>query len=136
MFPQGMVGRRTFVTGRRWENLVGYARAVRIGPAVEVSGCAPTAPDGSTVGQGDVYAQTRQCLRIVEEALAGVGARLEDVTRTRIFTTVPRQWREIGKAHGAVFGAIKPVTTLVGVRGFIDPKWLVEVEASAFCPDR
>ena len=124
--------RRVFLTGRPWEAKVGYARAVRIGPAIEISGCAPTAADGSTVGGPDVYLQTKQCLRIIEEALAGVGAGLEDVTRTRIFTTVPRRWREIGKAHAEVFGAIKPVTALVGVRGFLDPKWLVEIEASAF----
>lgn len=121
-----------FTTGRRWEALVGYARAVRIGPAIEISGCAPTASDGSTVGEGDIYVQTRQCLRVIEEALAGVGAGLEDVTRTRIFTTVPRRWRQIGKAHSEVFGAIKPVTALIGVRAFLDPKWLVEIEASAF----
>jgi enamine deaminase RidA (YjgF/YER057c/UK114 family) len=124
--------RRVFLTGRRWEALVGYARAVRVGPAIEISGCAPTAADGSTVGEGDVYLQTRQCLRIIEEALAGVGAGVEDVTRTRIFTTVPRRWRQIGKAHSEVFGAIKPVTALIGVRGFLDPSWLIEIEASAF----
>ncbi len=131
-----MAGRRTYTTGRKWESIVGYARAVRIGPAIEISGCAPTAPDGSTVGEGDVYAQTRQCLRIISEALAAVGAGPEDVTRVRIFTTVPRKWREIGRAHGEVFGAIKPVNTIVGVRGFIDPKWLVEIEASAYRADR
>jgi enamine deaminase RidA (YjgF/YER057c/UK114 family) len=124
--------RRVFLTGRRWEALVGYARAVRVGPAIEISGCAPTASDGSTVGQGDVYLQARQCLRVIEEALAGVGAGLEDVTRTRIFTTVPRRWRQIGRAHSEVFGAIKPVTALIGVRGFLDPKWLIEIEASAY----
>ena len=127
-----MAERRVFLTGRRWEALVGYARAVRVGPAIEISGCAPTAADGSTVGEGDVYLQTRQCLRVIEEALAGVGAGLEDVTRTRIFTTVPRRWRQIGKAHNEVFGAIKPVTALIGVRGFLDPKWLIEIEASAY----
>ena len=127
-----MADRRVFLTGRRWEALVGYARAVRVGPAIEVSGCAPTAADGSTVGEGDLYLQTRQCLRVIEEALAGVGAGLEDVTRTRIFTTVPRRWRQIGKAHSEVFGAIKPVTALIGVRGFLDPRWLVEIEATAY----
>lgn len=127
-----MTERRVFLTGRRWEALVGYARAVRVGPAIEISGCAPTASDGSTVGQGDVYLQARQCLRVIEEALAGVGAGLEDVTRTRIFTTVPRRWRQIGRAHSEVFGAIKPVTALIGVRGFLDPKWLIEIEASAY----
>ena len=124
--------RRVVTTGRPWEAIVGYARAVRIGPSIEISGCAPTASDGSTVGEGDVYEQTRQCLRVVGEALGGVGAGFDDVTRTRIFTTVPRRWREIGRAHSEVFGAIKPATSLVGVRGLLDPKWLVEIEASAY----
>jgi enamine deaminase RidA (YjgF/YER057c/UK114 family) len=127
--------RRVVTTDRKWERIVGYARAVRVGPVIEISGCAPTADDGSTVGD-NVYEQTRQCLRVIGEALSGVGAGFDDVTRTRIFTTVPRRWREIGRAHGEVFGAIKPVTTLVGVRGFLDPKWLVEVEASAYRVDR
>ena len=126
------VTRRIVTTGRPWEALVGYARAVRIGPSIEISGCAPTTRDGSTVGEGDVYEQTRQCLRVIGEALAGVGAGFDDVTRTRIFTTVPRRWREIGRAHSEVFGAIKPATSLVGVRGLLDPKWLVEIEASAY----
>jgi enamine deaminase RidA (YjgF/YER057c/UK114 family) len=129
-----MKTRQVVTTGRRWERIVGYARAVRVGPVIEISGCAPTAADGSTVGQG-AYEQTRQCLRVVGEALAAVGAGFGDVTRTRIFTTVPRRWREIGRAHGEVFGAIKPVTSLIGVRGFLDPKWLVEIEASAYCAD-
>jgi enamine deaminase RidA (YjgF/YER057c/UK114 family) len=126
--------RRVLTTGRSWERVVGYARAVRVGPVIEISGCAPTSADGSIVGQG-AYEQTRQCLRVVGEALAGVGAGFDDVTRTRIFTTVPRRWREIGRAHGEVFGAIKPVTSLIGVRGFVDPKWLVEIEASAYRAD-
>jgi enamine deaminase RidA (YjgF/YER057c/UK114 family) len=127
--------RRVVTTGRKWERIVGYARAVRVGPVIEISGCAPTADDGSTVGD-NVYEQTRQCLRVIGEALSGVGAGFDDVTRTRIFTTVPRRWREIGRAHGEVFGAIKPVTSLIGVRGFLDPTWLVEVEASAYRVDR
>jgi enamine deaminase RidA (YjgF/YER057c/UK114 family) len=124
--------RRVVTTGRPWEAIVGYARAVRIGPSIEISGCAPTGADGSIVGDGNVYEQTRQCLRVIGEALAGVGAGFDDVTRTRIFTTVPRRWREIGRAHGEVFSAIKPVTSLIGVRGLLDPKWLVEIEASAY----
>jgi enamine deaminase RidA (YjgF/YER057c/UK114 family) len=127
---------RVVTTGRKWERVVGYARAVRVGPVIEIAGCAPTADDGSTVGEGNVYEQTRQCLRVIGEALAAVGAGFDDVTRTRIFTTVPRRWRDIGRAHGEVFGAIKPVTSLIGVRGFLDRKWLVEVEASAYRVDR
>jgi len=126
------VQRQVVTTGRKWEAIVGYARAVRVGPTIEICGCAPTAADGSIVGGTDVYEQARQCLRVIGEALAGVGAGFDDVTRTRIFTTVPRRWREIGKAHGEVFGAIRPVTSLVGVRGLLDPKWLVEIEASAY----
>ncbi|HEY4844869.1 MAG TPA: RidA family protein [Candidatus Dormibacteraeota bacterium] len=126
------MNRQVFTTGRKWERIVGYARAVRIGPSIEISGCAPTDDDGSTVGGADVYEQTRQCLRVIGEALAGVGAGFDDVTRTRIFTMAPRRWREIGRAHSEVFGAIKPVTSLVGVRGLLDPKWLVEVEATAY----
>jgi enamine deaminase RidA (YjgF/YER057c/UK114 family) len=127
---------RVVTTGRKWERIVGYSRAVRVGPVIEISGCAPTAEDGSTVGEGNVYEQTRQCLRVIGEALAAVGAGFDDVTRTRIFTTVPRRWRDIGRAHSEVFGAIKPVTTLVGVRGFLDAKWLVEIEASAYRAER
>src|SRR3979411_3222976 len=127
---------RVVTTGRRWERVVGYARAVRVGPVIEISGCAPTADDGSTVGDGNVYEQTRQCLRVIGEALAGVGAGFDDVTRTRIFTTVPRRWGGIRRAHGRFFRARKHVTSLIGVRGFLDPKWLVEVEASAYRVDR
>ena len=131
----GPVLRRVVTTNRKWEAVVGYARAVRVGPLIEISGCAPTTADGSTVGGSDVYQQTRQCLRVIGEALAGVGAGFQDVTRTRIFTTVPRRWREIGRAHGEVFSAIRPVTSVIGVRGFLDAKWLVEIEASAYRVD-
>src|SRR5256712_12897353 len=123
--------RRVFTTGRKWEAMVGYARAVRIGPSIEICGCAPTADDGSTVGKGDIYEQTRQCLRVIGEALAGVGGGFDHVTRTRIFTTAPRRWREIGRAPRAGFGALKPATSLVGVRGLLDPEWLGEIEATA-----
>src|ERR1700687_3379554 len=128
--------RRVVTTGRKWERIVGYARAVRVVQVIEIGGWAPTADDGSTVGEGNVYEQTRQCLRVIGEALAAVGAGFDDVTRTRIFTTVPRRCRDIGRAHGEVFGAIKPVTSLIGVRSFLDPKWLVEVEASAYRVER
>jgi enamine deaminase RidA (YjgF/YER057c/UK114 family) len=127
--------RRVYTTGRKWERIVGYARAVRVGPSIEIAGCAPTTADGVTVGAGDVYEQTQQCLRVIAEALDGVGAGLEDVTRTRIFTTVPRRWRQIGRAHAEVFSGIKPVTALIGVRGFLEAAWLVEIEASAFRVD-
>jgi len=95
---------------------------VRIGPSIEICGCAPTNDDGSTVGKGDIYEQTRQCLRVIGEALAGVGAGFDDVTRTRIFHdgAAPLAARLDGRTC-EVFGAIKPVTSLVGVRGLLDP---------------
>src|SRR2546421_12642480 len=99
--------RRVVTSGRKWERIVGYARAVRVGPVIEISGCAPTAGDGSTVGDNG-YEQTRQCLRVIGEALAGGGPGFEAVTRTRVFPTVPRPWREIARAHREVFGAISP----------------------------
>jgi enamine deaminase RidA (YjgF/YER057c/UK114 family) len=129
------VSRRVYTTGRRFERMVGYARAVRVGPIIEIAGCAPIDADGRLVGGTNVYEQTRQCLRVIAESLNGVGADLEDVTRTRIFTTVPRRWREIGRAHAEVFTAIKPVTALIGVRGFLEAGWLVEIEASAYRVD-
>lgn len=132
---RGSVSRRIYTTGRRFERMVGYARAVRVGPIIEIAGCAPIDADGSLVGGTNVYEQTRQCLRVIAESLNGVGAGLEDVTRTRIFTTVPRRWREIGRAHAEVFTAIKPVTALIGVRGFLEAGWLVEIEASAYRVD-
>ena len=92
-------------------------------------------PDGAPPPIG-AYAQARRCLEIILDALAQLGARPEDVVRTRVYVTSADDWQEIGRAHGEVFGAIKPVTTLVGVRGFLDPKWLVEVEASAYRVER
>lgn len=129
------MNRRVYNTGRRFERIFGYARAVRVGPLIEIAGCAPIDSDGRLVGGTDVYEQTRQCLRVIVESLDGVGAGLEDVTRTRIFTTVPRRWREIGRAHAETFSAIKPVTALIGVRGFLQAGWLVEIEASAYRVD-
>ena len=126
------MSRRVYTTGRRFERVVGYARAVRVGPTIEISGCAPIDGAGKLVGGANVYEQTRQCLRLIAEGLNGVGAGLEDVTRTRIFTTVPRRWREIGRAHDEIFSGIKPVTSLIGVRGFLEAGWLVEIEASAY----
>lgn len=126
------MNRRIYTTGRRFERIFGYARAVRVGPIIEIAGCAPIDAEGKLVGGTDVYEQTRQCLRVITEALNGVGSGLEDVTRTRIFTTVPRRWREIGRAHAEVFTSIKPVTALIGVRGFLEAGWLVEIEATAY----
>ena len=121
--------RKLISSGSPYEPKVGISRAVRVGPIITVAGTAPLGPDGRTVGRGDATVQARRCLEII--ALEGAGASMGQVVRTRILLTRIEDWRAVAAVHGEFFRDIRPVNTIMQVSRFIDPEWLVEIEADA-----
>ena len=121
--------RFNYSSGSPYEPIVGYCRAVKINNMIFIAGTAPIAEDGSPAFPGDMYLQTKKCLEIIKSAIENAGGSIENVVRTRVFLTDASRWKEAGKAHGELFGKIRPVSTFVEVSRLIDEEWLVEIEA-------
>lgn len=126
-----MQKRQKYSSGAKWESIVGYSRAVRVGDRIYVTGTTATNENSEIVGVDDAYAQTVQTIKNIESALKALGATLENVVRTRMFVTDISRWEEYGKAHGEFFGSILPATTMVEVSKLIDAEMLIEIEADA-----
>src|SRR5205814_5008118 len=129
--PVAMTERERISSGARWESIVGYSRAVKVGNRIYVTGTTALADDGAIVGASDAYEQAAQCITNIEKALKRLGAGLEHVVRTRMFVTDISRWEEYGRAHGEFFREIMPATTMVEVKALIDPRMLIEIEADA-----
>jgi enamine deaminase RidA (YjgF/YER057c/UK114 family) len=127
--------RQLVSSGSPFEPKIGISRAVRVGGTISVAGTAPLGPDGRTVAPGDPAAQARRCIEIIGAALERAGASLHHVTRTRILLTRITDWEAVAAVHGEFFRDIRPVNTIMQVSGFIDPEWLVEIEADAVIDD-
>lgn len=123
--------RENFSSGAKWEDIVGYSRAVKVGNVIEVTGTVSIDDEGKTVGVNDAYLQTKNIIQKIQKILEQVGATLDDVVRTRMFVTDISRWEEYGKAHGEFFSAIKPCTSMIEVKGLIGPEYLIEIEATA-----
>jgi len=123
--------RTNYSSGAKWESIVGYSRAVKVGNTIEVTGTVAIDDDGKTVGINDACAQARCAIQKIEKILQQAGASLKDVVRTRMFVTDISRWQEYGKAHGEFFSTIMPCTSMIEVKGLIDPEYLIEIEATA-----
>jgi len=123
--------RINYSSGAKWEDIVGYSRAVKIGNTIEVTGTVAVDANNELVGKNDAYAQTRFIIEKIEAVLKRAGASLSDVVRTRMFVTDISRWEEYGRAHGEFFSSIKPCTSMIEVKGLIDPEYLIEIEATA-----
>jgi len=130
-----MTKRLNISSGAKWEDIVGYSRAVRIGNVIEVAGTTAVDEAGNIVGVNDAYQQTKFTLAKIEKALVQAGATMKDVIRTRLYVTDISKWEDIGRAHGEYFREIKPASAMIEVKGLIDPKLLVEIEVTAVIAD-
>jgi enamine deaminase RidA (YjgF/YER057c/UK114 family) len=129
-----MSDRTNYSSGSKWEDIVGYSRAVKVGNLVEVTGTVASGDDGRVVGENDAYTQTKYIYEKIESVLKRAGASMKDVVRVRMFVTDISRWQEYGRAHSEFFKDIKPCNTMVEVRALIEPAYLIEIEATAIIP--